>query len=150
MVCISTSDCVTVKNRENSSFFQLSTDPKYPVWFLAARQKRMLNLNAFDFDINECLFWRWTTYGVGKGKAVLNYNVNCKDKEDRLQGLCYGTPWPKDQMQRKEHSLPFVTTSTHLFRNLPGTCLNRVSQKGQTRIMNFTLILLLEVSNSTN
>ena len=68
----------------------------------------MLNLNAFDFDINKCLFWRWTTYGVGKGKAVLNYNVDCKDKEDRLQGLCYGTPWPKDQMQMKEHRAQFA------------------------------------------
>ena len=66
----------------------------------------MLNLNAFDFDINECLFWRWTTYGVGKGKAVLNSNVNCKDKKD--QGLCYGTPWPKDQMKKKEHRAQFA------------------------------------------
>ena len=68
----------------------------------------MLNLNAFDFDINKCLFWRWTTYGVGKGKAVLNYNVDCKDKEDRLQGLCYGTPWPQDPMERKEHRAQFA------------------------------------------
>ena len=68
----------------------------------------MLNLNAFDFDINGCLFWRWTTYGAEEGKAVLNKLVNCEEKTGRLQGLCYGTPWPTDQKKKKEHRAQFA------------------------------------------
>ena len=67
------------------------------------------DLDAFDTNINNCLFWRWTTYGAGKGnKAVLNKLVNCEEKKGRLQGRCYGTPWPTDPMKRKEHRAQFA------------------------------------------
>lgn len=51
-----------------------------------ARQKRMLNTNAFDNDINKCLFNGWTAY-VGKinPHPGLRDRVKCKGK-----GLCYG------------------------------------------------------------
>ena len=54
--------------------------------FLTARQKRMLNTNAFDNDINKCLFNGWTAY-VGKinPHPGLRDRVKCKGK-----GLCYG------------------------------------------------------------
>ena len=65
------------------------------------------DLDAFDTNINNCLFFRWATFGAKKGKAVLNNLVECEEKEG-LQGLCYGTPWPKDVKAKKEHRAQFA------------------------------------------
>ena len=82
---------------------QHSTDPKYPGLFLAM----MTKLDAYDDDINNCLFFRWTVYGVGKdGNAVLKKKVECKGTE--LQGLCYGIPPPKGLQARKSHRAQFA------------------------------------------
>ena len=69
--------------------FQHSTDPKYSILLLAM----MTKLDAYDDDINYCLFFRWTVYGAGKDHAVLNKRVECGGTE--LQGLCYGIPPPR-------------------------------------------------------
>ena len=58
--------------------------------FTSARKRRMaLNLDAFGYDINNCLFSHWTPYRApGKGSnAVLQKQVVCGGKQ-----LCYGTP----------------------------------------------------------
>lgn len=61
----------------------------------------MLNLDAFSYDINNCLFSNWTE----KGHAVLQKQVVCGGKQ-----LCYGTPPnPNDPPeQQKFHKAQFA------------------------------------------
>ena len=82
--------------------FQHSTDPKYPILLLAM----MTKLDAYDDDINDCLFFRWTVYGAGKDHAVLNKRVECGGTE--LQGLCYGIPPPRGLQAGKSHTAQFA------------------------------------------
>ena len=66
----------------------------------------MLNLDAFGYDINNCLFIHWTPFKVvEKGNAVLQKQVVCGGKQ-----LCYGTPPnPNDPPeQQKFHKAQFA------------------------------------------
>ena len=66
----------------------------------------MLNLDAFGYDINNCLFSHWTPFRVlGKGSAVLQKQVVCHGKQ-----LCYGTPPnPNDPfVKQKFHKAQFA------------------------------------------
>ena len=66
-----------------------------------------IDLNAFHYNINDCLFFRWTRYGAEKGYAVLKNLVECK-KEEGLQELCYGAPPPPDPKAKKPHRAQFA------------------------------------------
>ena len=58
----------------------------------------ILNLDAFGYDINNCLFSHWTPFRVlGKGDAVLQKQVVCHGKQ-----LCYGTPPNSDDPPTKK------------------------------------------------
>lgn len=72
----------------------------------ARNRRAMLNLDAFGYDINNCLFSHWTPFRVlGKGSAVLQKQVVCHGKQ-----LCYGTPPnPNDPfVKQKFHKAQFA------------------------------------------
>ena len=75
--------------------------------FTSARNRRAApKLDAFGYDINNCLFIHWTPFKVvEKGNAVLQNQVVCGGKQ-----LCYGTaPNLGDPPEQKEfHKAQFA------------------------------------------
>lgn len=132
--------------------FSPSTDPKYPVLLQHVTEERCLTQTPLAMTLTTVSSFIGHLLKLLK-KAMPYYKSRlCVAENNSVMVLLLTQMIRQSNKNFTKHSLPSVTTRQHVFRHLPGTWLNRVSQ-GEIRTrnrMNFTLILILQVSDSTN
>lgn len=132
--------------------FSPSTDPKYPVLLQQVIEERCLTQTPLVMTLTTVSPLIGHLLKLLK-KAMPYYKSRlCVAGNNSVMVLLLTQMIRQSNKNFTKHSLPSDTTRQHVFRHLPGTWLNRVSQ-GEIRTrnrMNFTLILILQVSDSTN